>query len=193
MILTCPDCTTRYRFDEARIPQRGIAVRCKRCRTVFRARRPDGAAPPAKSGSAALASSPPTGPRAVPGASKTKGGAKVTVGPVSPSSPPGPLHSEAAPIPVKVVPAATTPLEEEIRRLTRIILSDIVIYAPEKADHAIVEGRFGEVYRTEIEEGRKMIRSRFSSAPAAVESYERALRELVDARRRELQRAAGAL
>src|SRR5438876_11800745 len=40
LILTCPECTTRYRFEESRIPQGGLAVRCKRCRAVFTAHRP---------------------------------------------------------------------------------------------------------------------------------------------------------
>ena len=84
-------------------------------------------------------------------------------------------------------------LDEEIRRLTRIIVSDIVIYSPERAEKSIRNGQFPEAYRAEIEEGRKMIRSRFSSAPAAVETYERCLREMLDARRKELQEAAGAL
>ena len=68
-----------------------------------------------------------------------------------------------------------------------------MIYGPERADAAIRDGRFPEVYRSEIEEGRKMIRSRFSAAPAAVETYERALREQLEARRKELQESAEAL
>jgi hypothetical protein len=84
-------------------------------------------------------------------------------------------------------------VENDIRRLTRIILSDIVIYSPERADHAIREGRFPEVYRAEIEEGRKMIRSRFAGTSGAVEAYEASLQDLLEARRKELQEAASAL
>jgi hypothetical protein len=87
----------------------------------------------------------------------------------------------------------TSPVENDIRRLTRIILSDIVIYGPEKADRAIREGQFKELYKVEIEEGRKMIRSRFSSSPTAVETFERVLLELLDARRKELEQSAIAL
>lgn len=99
------------------------------------------------------------------------------------------VSDESTSIPVTIAPAAS-PVEEEIRRLTRIILSDIVIYSPDRADKAILEGRFPEIYRAEIEEGRKMIRSRFQGTGAAVETYERALRELLDTRRRDLQKAA---
>lgn len=91
-----------------------------------------------------------------------------------------------------IAPSAA-PSEEEIRRLTRIIVSDIVIYSPERAEKAMREGRFAEMYRSEIEEGRKMIRSRFAAAPGAVETYDRCLRELIEARRKELQESAGAL
>lgn len=72
-------------------------------------------------------------------------------------------------------------------------MSDIVIYSPERADKAIREGCFPEVYRAEIEEGRKMIRTRFPGSSGAVEAYERSLQDLVDSRRKELQEAASAL
>jgi hypothetical protein len=110
--------------------------------------------------------------------------------------PPASPSAAAAPpisVPITVVPASPTPNEDEILRLTRIILDDIVIYGPEKADRAIREGRFLEIYRAEVEDGRKIMRSRFSGATAAVETYERCLRELLEARQKELQEAAGLL
>lgn len=84
-------------------------------------------------------------------------------------------------------------LDAEIRRLTRIILSDIVIYGPEKADAAIREGRFLELYRAQVNEGRKMVRGRFPDKPNSGETFDRLLQELLDNRRRELTDAAVAL
>jgi hypothetical protein len=98
--------------------------------------------------------------------------------------------AEPVSIPVSVVPSEASPLEADIRRLTRIIFSDIVIYGPEKADKAIRQGRFAEAFKTEIEEGRKIIRSRFSSDTAsALGTFQRCLEELLEARKKELTSA----
>ena len=35
MIVTCPDCDTSFQLDESRIPQKGIRVRCSRCKHAF--------------------------------------------------------------------------------------------------------------------------------------------------------------
>ena len=40
MKVQCPDCNTVYTIDEFRIPERGAALRCKRCQTRFRIERP---------------------------------------------------------------------------------------------------------------------------------------------------------
>ena len=236
MILTCPECTTRYRFDDERVPEAGLSVRCKRCRAVFRAQRPvpspahasgarepvhawkedASAVPAAKSAGPAPVSQtratpvrspdPPAAARGsmraepapvAPFAGSTgrprRGGTAPAVTAATAPSAAGSRSSTATAIPVTIVPGTPPPGDEEIRRLTRIILSDIVIYSPERAEGAIRDGRFPELYRSEIEEGRKMIRSRFASAPAAVETYDRALRELLETRRKELQESAGAL
>lgn len=128
-----------------------------------------------------VAEPPPSRPSAHKSEKGEKGGARARstehhAGPVS--------------VPVSVVPSEASPLESDIRRLTRIIFSDIVIYGPEKADKAIREGRFAQSYKTEIEEGKKMIRSRFpSDTTAAVETFLRCLDELLDARKKELHSA----
>jgi predicted Zn finger-like uncharacterized protein len=35
MIITCPNCTTKFRLDETRIPEGGGKARCSRCQHVF--------------------------------------------------------------------------------------------------------------------------------------------------------------
>ncbi len=40
MIVECESCKTRFRLDDARIPARGVKVRCSRCKTTFVVRRP---------------------------------------------------------------------------------------------------------------------------------------------------------
>ena len=103
-----------------------------------------------------------------------------------------PAAAPAGPVavPISVVPSEASPQESDIRRLTRIIFSDITIYGPEKADKAILQGKFAESYKTEIEEGRKIIRSRFSSnSTAALDTFQRCLDELLEARKKELAAA----
>ena len=203
MILTCPECTTKYRFDDERIPPQGLPVRCKRCRTVFRAFRTPFQAAAAHSTRqdvrvAAVAPGPSEAPSAAP--AQTPGTVPLqereTVGRIGAIEPPAPPSAGTVPaiaVPITVIPPSSAPNEDEIRRLTRIILDDIVIYGPDKADRAIREGRFLEIYRGEVEDGRKMMRSRFPGAAAAVETYERCLRELLELRQKDLQEAAGSL
>ncbi len=41
MVIVCPECTTKFRINPERIPDSGAKVRCARCRTVFKATKPD--------------------------------------------------------------------------------------------------------------------------------------------------------
>lgn len=50
--------------------------------------------------------------------------------------------------------------EEEARRLVRLILSDIIIYHPQKVEEGIRNNTFFDVLRTEINEGRQYYESR---------------------------------
>ncbi len=40
MIITCPECLTKFRLDEERIPDGGTKARCSKCRHVFQVQRP---------------------------------------------------------------------------------------------------------------------------------------------------------
>jgi predicted Zn finger-like uncharacterized protein len=40
MIVTCPECLTKFRFDEENIPEEGIKVRCSRCQHIFSLAKP---------------------------------------------------------------------------------------------------------------------------------------------------------
>lgn len=45
MVVSCPQCATRFNLDEGLITRESVKVRCSRCRHVFQVSRPDG--PPA--------------------------------------------------------------------------------------------------------------------------------------------------
>jgi predicted Zn finger-like uncharacterized protein len=40
MIITCPQCTTKFRLDDERLPQGEAKVRCSRCQHIFRVHKP---------------------------------------------------------------------------------------------------------------------------------------------------------
>jgi predicted Zn finger-like uncharacterized protein len=46
MIVTCPECLTKFRLEEERIPQGGGKARCSKCRHIFQVQKP---APPDES------------------------------------------------------------------------------------------------------------------------------------------------
>jgi CheY-like chemotaxis protein len=76
---------------------------------------------------------------------------------------------------------------EEARRLARLILSDIIIYHPQKVEEGIRNNSFFDVLRAEIDEGRQYYESR---VPARVrrdsEIYNETLRQFVDMKREEM-------
>ncbi len=43
MIITCPECLTKFRLDEERIPDGGTKARCSKCRHVFQVQKPTAA------------------------------------------------------------------------------------------------------------------------------------------------------
>ena len=40
MIITCPECLTKFHLDDERIPENGIKARCSRCQHVFQVQKP---------------------------------------------------------------------------------------------------------------------------------------------------------
>lgn len=67
MIIQCKQCRTKFRFDDAKIAQEGIWVRCNRCQHVFFQE------PPKKIHSAGFAADGDEPPRSAPAAEKTEG------------------------------------------------------------------------------------------------------------------------
>ncbi|MBI4496265.1 MAG: zinc-ribbon domain-containing protein [Deltaproteobacteria bacterium] len=62
MVVTCPECGTKYRLEEDRIPPEGAKGRCSRCAFVFQVFRPAPAADP-NAGPQPEAEKPPLRPR----------------------------------------------------------------------------------------------------------------------------------
>jgi CheY-like chemotaxis protein len=78
---------------------------------------------------------------------------------------------------------------DEARRLARLILSDIVIYHPQKVERGIREDSFFVVLRDEIEEGRQYYDSRVPQRVRRdTEIFTETLQQFVQMKREELER-----
>ena len=72
---------------------------------------------------------------------------------------------------------------EDLQRLIRIILSDILVYYPDRCETAVREGRFVQEFRVELEEGRRLVAERFAGLSQVAEIYKRAVRDWAEERR----------
>jgi len=71
----------------------------------------------------------------------------------------------------------------EIRRLARIMLSDLKIYNPDLFQKSLAEGRFLDVFKDELGRGKELIAHRFPHLPERLTILAAALREGLDEER----------
>src|SRR5207302_398256 len=152
--VTCPSCETVYRVDPAKVPPGGVRARCAVCSNVF-----------------------PVSPHAAPAAPATPRPAGPAVAAPRPASaaaprPPAPAAPPAQPAPPQppAPPAAgstpaqrmTGPLrpvnpfmvqdpKQKARRLARALVSDLVVYHPEKRQQGLRDGTLPQLFKDEIE------------------------------------------
>jgi predicted Zn finger-like uncharacterized protein len=96
--------------------------------------------------------------------------------------PPGPPEPGAAPAAAPAEPPAVGE-EAEIRRLARIMISDIQIYHPEKFSRALREGTFFEAFSEELGRGKRIIDARFGHLPNRIQLLAAGLRDTLAAHR----------
>ncbi len=97
MIILCPTCKARYQVDENKIPDEGQRLKCPKCTTVFRVRKP--------AAQAAQAPPPPPKPAPTPPTEQPKAAA-----PPPPPKPAAPQPQAAAAQPQPKPAAAAKPL-----------------------------------------------------------------------------------
>ena len=133
---TCPSCGITYRVDPAKVPAGGIRARCTRCDNVFRVEVEPATAPVA-------AEAPTTAPAPAP----------------DPEPEPAPAPSAVPePEPEPERPAAPAPAPQfgvadphgKARRLARALVSDIVVYHPERRERAAAGGTLRQEFRDEV-------------------------------------------
>lgn len=205
MNVTCPSCTTVFRVDPAKVPERGVRARCSVCSNLIAVRRPPVAAPalppdPRQTTIAATAPSaapaPPVPPASpvehvesvtppTPAATPIPEPRRASAVPSEPTAPrvaassppppppwtPEPPKAFEAPLPATATPPAPAPLQAadasrpagrfsnpflqqdpsaRARRLARALISDLVVYHPEKRQRGLVDGTLKELFADEI-------------------------------------------
>lgn len=146
MNVSCPRCETTYRVDPRKVPVGGVRARCARCPEIFRvepeaadAAGAPGAPPPIAPASHAPAAEPET---AVEASSETV-----------PAPAPAPVERETES--ARTEPAAAPVFgvsdpHARARRLARALVSDIVVYHPERRERSRAAGTLRQEFREEI-------------------------------------------
>lgn len=145
MNVACPECATIYRLDPDRVPEGGVATRCRECGTGFRVPGHGNAAPgavvagariPARSASPAGGSAgEPAGSGERPGPGGPEPGRAAEDAPGGGSAPPvfGPQDPQT-----------------RARRLARALVSDIKVYHRERWQRSRDAGTVRTDFRDEI-------------------------------------------
>ncbi len=185
MNVTCPQCTSVFRVDPAKVPLTGVRARCSVCSGLIAVRRPVASAPvlppidvPApevvpppvpEPVQQAPVAPPPTPPAPTPVVEEARPERQEPIAPVVPSTvsftsmpvetPPAPVAA-APPPPSAPAPAPTAGrfanpfLQQDpatrARRLARALVSDLVVYHPEKRQRGLADGTLKELFSEEI-------------------------------------------
>src|SRR5205085_2915253 len=172
MNVTCPSCETVYRVDPAKVPPGGVRARCAVCSSVFPVNPATGAAAPAVAAAprapaapASAAAPSPAPPARAPAAAAPAPAARVApAAPAPPARPATPAVAPPAPAPAGAAPGQrmTGPLrpvnpfmvqdpKQKARRLARALVSDLVVYHPEKRQQGLRDGTLPQLFKDEIE------------------------------------------
>jgi predicted Zn finger-like uncharacterized protein len=224
MNVICPSCSTVYRVDPAKVPERGVRARCRICAAIFQVpapgeqsvtaerelpreipRQPEPvvAAAPAPAPTPPAPSPPPapetrapeppaprvTAPRPVaPGSPRPSVAIPPVVAPPPRTSgtdfgrPPAAVPPAARPAapPAGAAPAATkrpvNPFmsqdpQQKARRLARALISDLVVYYPDRRQEGLRKGNLKEVFGEEIKKSWEEYRDQVGKDIADGTSY----------------------
>jgi predicted Zn finger-like uncharacterized protein len=131
---TCPSCRTVYRIDPNKVPSGGVRARCVKCEAVFQVSREQAPA----NASAVPAPTPPepAAPAVATPPVEPERSDEVAASANARSSPP-PAFGVADP-------------HSKARRLARALISDIVVYHPERREESLRNGTLRQEFREEI-------------------------------------------
>src|SRR5207253_715987 len=152
MNVTCPSCETVYRVDPAKVPAGGVRARCAVCSNVFPVNASVAAATAAVSAGSgpAVAPRPPAPPRqpAAPPAPPRPPAAPAA--PAAPAPPAGAGPGQRMTSPLRPVnPFMVQDPKQKARRLARALVSDLVVYHPEKRQQGLRDGTLPQLFKDE--------------------------------------------
>jgi len=163
---TCPSCGITYRIDPSKIPAGGIRARCTKCDGIFRVESPIKSTPTPVAPEAELES-----PSTAQGGEPTPESASETA-----SEEPAPKMEEPTAPPAF---GGADP-HRQARRLARALISDIVVYHPERRERSLAAGTLRQDFRDEIRKSWDEYVSRVGEALARQTPYFReALNEIL--------------
>ena len=164
MNVRCDSCGTVYRVDPEKVPARGIQARCAVCASIINvaaesapvlATEPQ-APTPRPQGEATPAASRPSAPVFTP----TPGTPLRQPHPVAQPQPAAPIAATAPRPASRVAPTATPKApgnpflernpQQKARRLARALISDMIVYQPDKRQKSLDSGTLKEDFGEEI-------------------------------------------
>ncbi|MCR4339444.1 MAG: zinc-ribbon domain-containing protein [Gemmatimonadaceae bacterium] len=167
MNVGCPQCSSIFRVDQAKVPPGGVRARCSICGGVIPVPEPTaeliaaGPQPPppvprttgqySRRTPAAGVSRRPTPGGGTPGPATPAYGGPALQGPAAPppqsaAPPPGGVPGPAA----SINPYLTRDPDVRAKRLARALISDIVTYYPDKHADALRAGSLKQTFSEEI-------------------------------------------
>ncbi len=185
MIVTCDGCRTKYLLGDEKVPERGIRVRCPKCKYVWRLMPPvDRSMFEVASSAFAGGAEPEAGERQEAGWAALEKSLRTLAGRVVPAA------EEEAPVEERVEEpkaAATAVQDPEVRkrldrskRLARVFVSDILVYNKEKRDKALANGDLMTVFGPEIKKAWEAYKEKIGSdLPESSQYFRDALNEIL--------------
>jgi predicted Zn finger-like uncharacterized protein len=233
MNVICPSCSTVYRVDPAKVPERGVRARCRICAAIFQVPAPGDRsgsvteipqrtlpipepvavtepppAPPVTLPPPAPVPPPPppappaearppepaprvTAPRTVsPGSARPSiaippvvappprssgsdvGRSPAAVPPMAPPATPRPAAPPAAPAGKRMInPFMSQDPQQKARRLARALISDLVVYYPDRRQEGLRKGNLKDVFGEEIKKSWEEYREQVGKDIAESTSY----------------------
>lgn len=182
MIVTCGECQTKYVLDNVKVPNKGIRVRCPKCRFVWRLSRP---APESafEISRSSFNSEPAIAETQKTGWAAGEGNVSAVMAePLVTESKEQCVISETESEPEADL--RETPQQkkdrERTKRLARVFVSDILIYNQEKRDQALSEGNLMTALGSEIKKAWEAYKAKVGSDVVESNDYFRnALNEIL--------------
>lgn len=182
MIVTCDGCSTKYLLDDAKVPDKGIRVRCPKCRYVWRLM------PAADNAMFEISAS--AFADVAPVAETPKGewdslerSLSALAGRMTPGEEDVVMEEErpvAAPPPKAAENPDARRATERSKRLARVFVSDILVYNKDKRDKGLASGDLMTVLGPEIKKAWEAYKEKIG--PGVVESndyFREALNEIL--------------